>query len=442
MSGILPPDRSSATTPNARLTRERWVVLLVDDEPEVHDVTRLVLADTSFSGIPVELRSAYSAAEAKAFLEAHPETALMLLDVVMEADDAGLRLVNYVRKQLGNTDVQIVVRTGQPGMAPEGEVIPAYDINGYFLKTEMVAQKLQSIVISSLRAFSYIKALRPESAAAEIAPAATARNVQRMALEEDLARSLQKNELHLLAQPQVRLASGVIAAIELMPTWKRGEVVLGPARLADEVADPDLRLRLDDWLIRKGCAWLESWRSAGGPPVCVSVPAFTERIWDGDLLSLLDRHLSSVEAPRGSLDLIVSEAMLQGNATQAREAVALVQSMGVSVTLVDFGNSPMSLPQLQCLLPDRVKIHQSFVRNAAQDRGRSSIARSIIALAHTLGLTVIADGIVSEEDLQFFKWEGCDIGQGDLLAGPMAVADVAGAILSGTVPAPGRNDLH
>lgn len=442
MSGTPPQDRSLSKAPHAPPTRERWLVLLVDDEPEVHDVTRLVLANTSFSGIPVELRSAYSAAEARAFLEAHPETALMLLDVVMETDDAGLRLVNYVREQLGNTDVQIVLRTGQPGMAPEREVIPAYDINGYFLKTEMVAQKLQSIVISSLRAFSYIRKLRPENAGAEIAPVATARDVQRMALEEDLARALQNDELHLLAQPQVRLASGTIAGIELMPTWKRGEVVLGPAQLADEVRDPDVRLRLDDWLIRKGCAWLESWRNAGAAPVCVSVPTFTESIWDGDLLSLLDRHLSSVEAPRGSLDLIVSEAMLQGNATQAREAVALVQSMGVSVTLVDFGISPMSLPQLQRLLPDRVKIHQSFVRNAAQDRGRSSIARSIIALAHTLGLTVIADGIVSEEDLQFFKWEGCDIGQGDLLAGPMAVADVAGAILSGGIPALGKTDLH
>jgi EAL domain-containing protein (putative c-di-GMP-specific phosphodiesterase class I) len=443
MSGTPPPDQSFASTaPRAPPTRERWLVLLVDDEPEVHDVTRLVLANTSFSGIPVELRSAYSAAEAKAFLEAHPETALMLLDVVMETDDAGLRLVNYVREQIGNTDVQIVLRTGQPGMAPEPEVIPAYDINGYFLKTEMVAQKLQSIVISSLRAFSYIKTLKPESAMATIVPAARARTVQRMALEEEFARSLQNDELHLLAQPQVHLASGAIAAIELRPTWKRGEVVLGPAQLAEEVRDPDLRLRLDDWLIRKGCAWLASWLNGGGPPVCVSLPAFTESIWDGDLLSLLDRHLASVEAPRGSLDLIVSEAMLQGNTAQAREAVALMQSMGVSVTLVNFGISPMSLPQLQRLLPDRVKIHQSFVRNAAQDRGRSSIARSIIALAHTLGLTVIADGIVSEEDLQFFKWEGCDIGQGDLLAGPIAVADVAGAILLGAIPAHGRDDLH
>lgn len=443
MTGATTPDRPFATTlAPARSTRDRWLVLLVDDESEIHDVTRLVLGNTSFLGIPVELRSAYSAAEARAFLEAHPETALMLLDVVMETDDAGLRLVNFVRERLGNTDVQIVLRTGQPGMAPEREVIPAYDINGYFLKTEMVAQKLQSIVISSLRAFSYITTLKPEGPEAASAPAEVSRNMRRMELEADLAKTLRNDELYLLAQPQVHLGTGAIAAVELIPTWKRGEAVLGPIQLADEVRDPDLRLELDAWLIRKGCAWLASWRNLRAPPICVSLPAFTESIWDSDLLSILDRSLSSTKAPRGSLDLILPEATLQGSATQAREAVALIQSMGISVTLVNFGIGPMSLPHLHRLLPDRVKIHHSFVRNAAQDRERSSIARSIIALAHTLGLTVIADGIVMEEDLQFFKWEGCDIGQGDLLAGPMAVADVASAIRSGATPVHWKGDLH
>jgi hypothetical protein len=80
--------------------------------------------------------------------------------------------------------------------------------------------------------------------------------------------------------------------------------------------------------------------------------------------------------------------------------------------------------QLQRLLPDRVKIDRTFVRNVSNDRERSAIARSIIALAHTLEITVVADGIANELDLQFFKWEGCDIGQGELLATSTAIADV------------------
>jgi len=428
--------------PKPSQVKDRWLVLLVDDEPEIHEITRLVLAETSFSGIPVELHSAYSASEAKTFLEAHPDTALMLLDVVMESDDAGLRLVPYVREQLGNLDLQIVVRTGQPGMAPEREVIPAYDINGYFLKTEMVAQKLQSIVISSLRAYSHIRTLRPRESAGGIPHASVSRGIRRMALEEEFARALGDDRLHLLAQPQVHLASGSIAAIEMMPNWSRGETILGPAQLADEIRDPDLRLKFDDWLLRKGCAWLESWQSLGVPTFRISLPTFTSSIWDNRLLSLVERHLSRAPVLRGALDLTVSETIMQGSAASAREAVALLQSAGISITLLDFGIGLLSLPQLQRLLPDRVKIHRSFVRHVAQDRGRSSIARSIIALAHTLGLTVIADGVVSEDDLQFFKWEGCDIVQGDLLAGSMAVADVGGAILSGTAPDLWKSDLH
>jgi EAL domain-containing protein (putative c-di-GMP-specific phosphodiesterase class I) len=79
---------------------------------------------------------------------------------------------------------------------------------------------------------------------------------------------------------------------------------------------------------------------------------------------------------------------------------------------------------LQRLLPDRVKIDRTFVRNVSNDRERSAIARSIIALAHTLEITVVADGIATELDLQFFKWEGCDIGQGELLARSTGIADV------------------
>lgn len=421
---------------------DRWLVLLVDDEPEIHEITRLVLSDTEFSGIPVELHSAYSASEAKAFLEAHPGTALMLLDIVMETDDAGLRLITYVREQLGNTDLQIVVRTGQPGMAPEREVIPQYEINGYFLKTEMVAQKLRSIVISSLRAYNHIRTLRPRDPLRPMPHAGLARVVHRLALEEEFAKALEADALHLLAQPQVHLASGSIEAIELLPNWKKGEAILGPAQLAEEIRDPDLRLQFDDWLLRKGHAWLQSWRALDVPRLRVSLPTFSEGIWDGRILSLVERYLENVSLPPGALDLAVSQTVLRMNVARAREFVALMQQRGISITLLDFGIGHLSLPELQGLLPDRVKIHQSFVRHVALDRGRSSIARSIIALAHTLGLTVIADGVVSEDDLQFFKWEGCDIGQGDILARPVAVSDVASAIRSAGVPSPWKSDLH
>jgi EAL domain-containing protein (putative c-di-GMP-specific phosphodiesterase class I) len=430
------------TDPLAPVARNRWIVLLVDDEPGVHEITRLVLADTSFSGIPVELHSAYSASEAKVFLDSHRDTALMLLDVVMETDDAGLRLINYVRDQIGNADLQIVLRTGQPGMAPEREVIPGYDINGYFLKTELVAQKLRSIVISSLRAYKYIKTLRPPRDSAASPESGGFAGYQRLALEEEFARAIETNALHLLAQPQIHLISGAIAAIELIPNWKRGDTILGPAQMIEGIRDLELRQKFDEWLVRQGCAWAHAWRSLGLPPFQISLPILTENIWGCQVLSSIEKHVSQFAVPHGTLDLEVPEAMLLAERPSAGDMVASMRSLGVSVTLVDFGLGLVSLPGLQRLLPDRVKIHKSFVRHVTQDRERSAIARSIIALAHTLGVTAVADGLATEQDLQFFKWEGCDIGQGDLLARSMAVSDVSAALLSEATPATWTVSLH
>ncbi|MCC6869438.1 MAG: EAL domain-containing protein [Burkholderiales bacterium] len=418
------PDRTE------REARARWIVLVVDDEPEVHDITRLVLGDMSFAGIPVELHSAYSAAEAKALLERFPDTALMLLDVVMETDEAGLQLVTYVREQLHNPDLQIVLRTGQPGMAPEREVITGYDINGYALKTEMVAQKLRSILVSSLRAFRRLKELTRRSSGGPLAAPGVAASSRQRAFEEEFGEAVDAGTLHLLAQAQVHLGSGSIAAVELMPHWRRGDKWLGTAQLCEAIRDPELRLRFDEWLIRQGCAWAVAWRALDLPPFRVSLPVLTENIWDCRILTTIEQQVTQAAAPRGVLDLEVPETVMLGEYPRVEEAVRMMHALGLSVTLVDFGSGLLSLPQLQRLLPNQVKIHRSFVRHVVRDRERAAVARSIIALAQTLGLTVIADGVVSEQDLQFFKWEGCDIGQGDLLAKPTLVADVGAALLS------------
>jgi len=128
-------------------------VLVVDDEKEVHDVTHMVLNDFSFDGQGINLIDAYSAAEAKTKLDEGNTIALILLDVVMEQDDSGLELVKYIRESLENKMVRIILRTGQPGQAPEQEVITEYDINDYKSKTELTIQKLYTSITTSLRSF-------------------------------------------------------------------------------------------------------------------------------------------------------------------------------------------------------------------------------------------------------------------------------------------------
>ncbi len=136
-----------------------WTILIVDDDPEVHAITRVVLGDVRFEGRPIRFLSAHSAAEAKRCFQEHDDIAVALLDVVMETDDAGLKLVHFIREEMGNRQVRIILRTGQPGQAPERQVIVAYDINDYKAKSELTAQKLFTATVAGLRSYQHISAI-------------------------------------------------------------------------------------------------------------------------------------------------------------------------------------------------------------------------------------------------------------------------------------------
>jgi response regulator RpfG family c-di-GMP phosphodiesterase len=136
-----------------------YKVLIVDDEPDVHTVTKIALAGFLFDGCGLELLHAYSAKEAEEVLRQYPDTAIILLDVVMESETAGLLLVDVIRSELGLKNTRIVLRTGQPGQAPEMEVIVKYDINDYKAKSELTSQKLFTLMHTCLRSYRDIVAL-------------------------------------------------------------------------------------------------------------------------------------------------------------------------------------------------------------------------------------------------------------------------------------------
>src|SRR5215475_3487739 len=135
----------------------RWKIAVIDDEPAVHDGTRFALSDYRLNGQGLEILSAYSAAEGRELMRAHPDVAVVLLDVIMESDTAGLGLVEYIRNDLKNETVRIILRTGQPGQAPERRVIVDYDINDYKAKTELTADKLFTSLTAALRSYQQLE---------------------------------------------------------------------------------------------------------------------------------------------------------------------------------------------------------------------------------------------------------------------------------------------
>ncbi|WDP85985.1 MAG: DUF3369 domain-containing protein [Desulfobacter sp.] len=139
------------------LKKGTWKILVVDDEKDIHEITRITLKGFVFEGRTVSIISAFSGQEAKEIFKTRSDIAMILLDVVMEEEDSGLKLVEYIREEMNNSTVRIVLRTGQPGKAPEHTIISRYDINGYRTKPEFTAHRLFTSVTACLRAYKSLK---------------------------------------------------------------------------------------------------------------------------------------------------------------------------------------------------------------------------------------------------------------------------------------------
>jgi CheY-like chemotaxis protein len=149
----------SAVAECSQVDHSVWKILVVDDEPAIHQVTKLALRNLSVLGRPSQLINALSAKDAREQLEQNPDIAVVLLDVVMETEDAGLEFIKHIRQQAANPLIRIILRTGQPGQAPERQVMVDYDINDYKEKTELTASKLFTTVMSSIRTFGHLQSM-------------------------------------------------------------------------------------------------------------------------------------------------------------------------------------------------------------------------------------------------------------------------------------------
>jgi len=196
-------------TASAAPESEPWTVLVVDDDAQVHEMTRIILRDMEFEGRGFRCIAAASAAEAAVHLNQSPDIPVVLLDVVMETPDAGLRLVRRIREEMKNGQIRIILRTGQPGDAPERDVVVGYDINDYKSKTELTAQKLYTALVGALRAWrdiATIARLNTElsSLNAGLEQRVTERTRQLEDMVEALGRSKQRAETALARESEAK----------------------------------------------------------------------------------------------------------------------------------------------------------------------------------------------------------------------------------------------
>ncbi len=204
-----------------------WVILVVDDDRSVHSITQLVLGDLRFQDRRVEILSAYSGHDAAAILRGRDDVALILLDVVMETDDSGLRLVRQVREEIGNHAVRIILRTGEPGQAPERQVILDFDINDYKAKADLTARQLFTATVAALRGYADLRALEEARAALLQEQAELERRV--------IARTAELAAAHRVLEDDLKAAATLQQAIQPagFPAHPHldGAAVMRPARV-------------------------------------------------------------------------------------------------------------------------------------------------------------------------------------------------------------------
>jgi signal transduction histidine kinase len=196
---------------------ENWKILVVDDEEQVHTATEIALKKFVFENKALTFIKAYSGREAKELIQKNPDVAIILLDVIMETDDAGLKFVQYVREELGNQLVRIILRTGQPGQVPEKSIIINYDINDYKNKTELTTSKLYTTMLTALRNFSLSQKLQLEIERREKVERAlriSEENERQKALAlENFVKELQEIQLQLVQSEKMSSLGQLVAGV-------------------------------------------------------------------------------------------------------------------------------------------------------------------------------------------------------------------------------------
>ncbi|RFP19387.1 MULTISPECIES: EAL domain-containing protein [unclassified Duganella] len=237
-------------------------------------------------------------------------------------------------------------------------------------------------------------------------------------LESDLRRAMeQQHQLEVFYQPQACLDSGKIIGMEALVRWRhptRG--MIPPVDFIPLAEETGLINPLGDWVLRTACAQLQQFICAGLPPMRVAVNLSVRQLLQKDFAASVEAVLADTGLPPHLLELEITESTLMENAQDTLAALHRLHSLGVRLSIDDFGTGYSSLSYLKRFPVDIIKIDRSFVRDVPQDADDAAIISAIIALAHSLRLEVVAEGVETEAQLQFLKGRECDMMQGFYLS--------------------------
>lgn len=242
----------------------------------------------------------------------------------------------------------------------------------------------------------------------------------RLALETNLRRAIQNEEFLVHYQPRVAVDSLAITGVEALVRWQHPQLGLfPPSKFIPLAEDTGLIVPIGEWVLRAACSEGRRWRDAGFAPIQIAVNICGRQFRDRDLAQTVIRILDETGFPPANLELELTESSVMQDPGFASGVLTRLKSMGIKISIDDFGTGFSSLVSLKRLPIDTLKIDRTFVRDATRDTDDAALVMAIITLAHNLRLKVIAEGVETEEQLKFLQLLRCDEIQGFLFSRPV-----------------------
>jgi diguanylate cyclase (GGDEF)-like protein len=263
-------------------------------------------------------------------------------------------------------------------------------------------------------------------------PELTTRLQQKIALENDLHKALERNEMQVYYQPLIDLESGQVTAVEALLRWQHPILgMVSPAQFIPIAEANGLILALGEWVLRTACAQNRAWQQAGLPPIRMSVNLSARQFEQPDLIETVGQILADTHLHPGYLELEVTESALMTHMQHSIKMLEQLRKLGIVLALDDFGTGYSSLNYLKQFPVNMLKIDRSFVQDVTSNPDSAAVANAIIALAKSLRLKLTAEGIETQEQLDYLKQQGCDEGQGFYFARPIPAPACTELLLQG-----------
>lgn len=256
-------------------------------------------------------------------------------------------------------------------------------------------------------------------------PDMRARIVERRALEQPLHYALERNELFLHYQPRIDLGTNRIVGVEALLRWQHPEMGnVSPAQFIPMAEETGLLLPIGEWVLREACAQNQVWQGMGLVPVRMAVNLSARQFAQADLSARIAEVLAETGLDPRLLEIELTESMVMQNAQANISTLRELRKMGLTISVDDFGTGYSSLSYLKRLPIHALKIDRVFVKEVTEDRDDAAIVKAILAMAHSLRLHVVAEGVETEAQLQFLRAHCCDEVQGFLFSRPLPAEEI------------------